>query len=741
MEFDASGNVYVNDGDNYVIRRVTPAGVVTTIAGQRQSSGAVDGAGTNASLSVIYDMKYDSTSGVIYFTDVYSNRIRALYPNITVGTIGRIDDGVRSIALDVGQRIINVGTPTSIYKMKYDGSAAWRFSGSGLSGFADGPATAARYQDVLAAERDAADNLYVADSYNCKLRKVSPAGDVVTIVGSSQGSVDGYGTNALTGYSMGLRLDPTGNTMYLMNDSYGALRRVGMTYQYVVPNAPVAIDVVPLPLSPLGSSDQLTAWRVLAPGAVVDARGLTIAATLNAANTAGMNPTIRTLLLGDVELSAQSGAGPADSHTFSTSARRALHNLALATSALPPYALVLPALQTLTINSVGGMLTITAGSFAGLDAVTCINCGAAPGLANLSGLGVGSSVEYAGNLSQLSASGLFAIPGITTLDLTANNLTAIQQHDFDGAAYLTALYIGGNPDLTFIHCAAFTPAQQPLLAHNNIDETGNPPSNWRAGCPSATPTVTVTPSETPTQSSTASHSPSPTGTATSTVSPTGSGTSTYSPTGSGTSSFSPTATYTPTGSGTPTYTPTGSHTHSPTGSGTPTHSPTASGTPTYTPSSPKTATPTGSHSPTASGTPSHTPTGSVTASATPSAAIAAAAASSSSYTPDMFAAALALGLLSVAFIIVIFCLCRRRRRGTKSADCCACGAGCAARQQRTPDDPPPAADASADSGTSRRIVIVLAGEEDSAAVRAARTAIAGARPGALYGGNSRGVVV
>jgi len=335
---------------------------------------------------------------------------------------------------------------------------------------------------------------------------------------------------------------------------------------------------------------------------LVDARALTFTAELCEANTAGMNPSIRTLLLGAITLSAQPGSAPTDGHTFSTSARRGLHTLALTTNALASNALVLPHLETLNINS--GALVIAARSFSGLPLLTCINCGGVAGLANLSSLGLSSA--------NMAAADLLTISGIDTVDLTANALTIIEQYDFYGAPYLVNLYIGRNPSLTFIHCLAFTAEEQPLLTPENIDETGNPPSTWRAGCPSPSP------------------SPLP-------------------------------------------------------NAGTPSPSPMSN-----------VVTPT----PTLSATPSF---GFVAP---------AAGAGSGSYKPDMFAAALALGLLSVAFILaLLFC---------RNALCCRCCCCCAGARKRPADKQE---DAAPVKGGDRRIVLNLAGEEDSAATASAKMAI------------------
>ena len=720
LEYGAAGDLYVYDYGLCSIRKISPAGVVTTIAGKSgTATPAVDGVGTNVVLGVATDMRLDSTSGIIYLPDFTNNRVRALYPNETVGTVADIGGSYpRSLVLDTAQRTMYVGTMYNILKISYAG-AYTLFSGSANAiGNADGPAAVARFNYVQGLERDAAGNLYATDYVNCRIRKVSPDGTVKTILGGTSGNIDGVGTNARLGNLWGLRMAPGGAAMYVADNNNRKLRRVDIVY--VIPPAPLAVGNAPLPPSPIGANVQLTAWRVVT--AVVDAQSLSFSAPLTANNTAGMNPAIRALALGIVNLAEQPGAGPADSHSFSSSARRGLHAINLTTGFLPPYSLALPALETLDVES-AGVLTIAAHSFAGLDDVTCINCGATPGLANFSGLGLRSSATP-GDLTLLRSSDFFNISGISALDLSGNGLTSIGQHDFDGAAYITHLYIGGNPGLSSIHCAAFTAAQQPLLSANNtgIDETGNPPSAWRAGCPSpsatpsasvtASPTVTpsvtetaaatltgtATPSYTPSTTASPSVTPSATESPTATASATGSHSATTSTTASPsvtpsttaspsvTPSATATSTYSPTTTDTPTHSPTttGTPTFTSTATGTPTHSPSAtvspsatssaSGTSTYTP----TTTATSTSTLTATGTPTFTPSTTASPSATPTFVVA--AASSGLSKADRFSAALALGLLSVAFIAVLVVF--------RNASCGCRGGGAGTASQ--PPPPPPA---------------------------------------------------
>jgi len=509
IDADADGNLYVGDVGTYLIRKISVGGGVTTVAGQEGVlyGSPLDGVGTNAIVGSIYDMRYDPTSGIMYFTDFDNGLVRALYPNNnSVVTIATIGFSINALVLDPVHRTMYVGAEAGIYKVTYDGEFSL-YSGGGEAGFADGPATAAQFNWVRGLEIDAWGNLYAADSFNNRVRKITPTGTATTLFGQIGADIDGVGTNAAIENPWGIRLDPITGVIWVVAFSSSKVRRADLSF--TLPPAPLVIGAALLPPSPVDVGHQLMAWRALAVNpsrthgsAVVDANPLTFANSLRAANTAGMNPAIRTMVLGIVALPEQAGAGPTDVHTFSTSARRGLHTLTLITDDVPSYALVLPVLETLNIASVAAALTITYNSFSGLPSVTCINCGATPALANMSGLGVRSS-PTAGNLSLLAPSGLLGIAGLTALDLTDNALTDIQEHDINPAPYLVFLWIGNNPSL--IHCAAFTAAKQPQLSFNNIDETGNPPSSWRAGCGASPSPVAASASPVPG----ASESPAP----------------------------------------------------------------------------------------------------------------------------------------------------------------------------------------------------------------------------------------
>jgi len=149
---------------------------------------------------------------------------------------------------------------------------------------------------------------------------------------------------------------------------------------------------------------------------------------LTAANTAGLNPTIRSLLLGTVTLTPRdvtlAAAGNINT-TFSTSAQRGLQSLSLATTAVPAASLALPALTSLTLVAPTStqQLQLTAGSFVGLAAINKLV------ISNITTM----AWPYFAFLT--------AIPTLASLDLpvSGNAIATVDEHDFDTAQSLRRL--------------------------------------------------------------------------------------------------------------------------------------------------------------------------------------------------------------------------------------------------------------------------------------------------------------
>jgi hypothetical protein len=242
---DGSGNVYVADTTNNTIRKVTPDGVVTTPAGTTGRLGSADGMGSAAKFNYPKGVAVDG-SGSAYVADTYNNTIRKISPAGAVTTLAgsaglpggvdgtgsaarfnnpngvAVDGSGNAYLADTGNQTVRKVTPTGVVTT-LAGSA-------GLSGSADGTASTARFYSPRGVAVDGSDNVYVADSYNQTIRKISPAGVVTTLAGSAllAGSADGTGTAARFYYPLGVAVDGVGN-VYVADTSNQTVRKVTPT--------------------------------------------------------------------------------------------------------------------------------------------------------------------------------------------------------------------------------------------------------------------------------------------------------------------------------------------------------------------------------------------------------------------------------------------------------------------------------------------------------------------------------
>jgi sugar lactone lactonase YvrE len=219
---DTAGNVYVADYGNHRIRKITPAGVVTTLAGDG-TAGSANGAGASARFFNPTGVAVD-TAGNVYVADFNNNRIRKITPGGTVSTLAGLNggyaDGTGEAAQFAFPQAVAVDTAGNIYvadtignrirKVTPDGVVT-TVAGDGTLGYLDGIGAAAKFNNPTGVAVDAAGNVYVADQANHRIRKVSPAGVVTTIAGSSGGYLDGIGVAALFNNPTGVAVDAAGN--------------------------------------------------------------------------------------------------------------------------------------------------------------------------------------------------------------------------------------------------------------------------------------------------------------------------------------------------------------------------------------------------------------------------------------------------------------------------------------------------------------------------------------------------
>ena len=239
---DSAGAVYVADSGNSTVRKVTAAGVVTTLAGSARSPGANDGTGSAARFRWPAGMAVDS-SGTIYLADADLRTIRSVSALGVVttlagssGMIGSADgtgnaarfNNPFGLALDRAGYLYVADTYNRTIRRVTTVGAVTTLAGlASSSGSADGTGSVARFYDPLGVAVDSAGTLYVADSTNHTLRKVTAAGVVTTLAGlaGSAGSADGAGSSARFNLPFGVAADATGN-LYVADARNYTIRKV-----------------------------------------------------------------------------------------------------------------------------------------------------------------------------------------------------------------------------------------------------------------------------------------------------------------------------------------------------------------------------------------------------------------------------------------------------------------------------------------------------------------------------------
>jgi hypothetical protein len=238
---DSTGNVYVADTDNHTIRKITPAGVVTTLAGLAGISGSADGTGTAARFSGPSGIVADA-AGNLYVADTLNHTIRKVISSGVVspiagsaGTSGGADGigaaarfhGPQGLAIDgAGNLYVADTNNDTIRKVVLSTGAVSTVAGqAGTSGSTDGAAGSARFFYPSSVAVDRAGNLYVADTENSTIREVTPAGAVITVAGQpgAGGSADGVGVAARFHFPAGLAVNDAGD-LYVADTSNHTVR-------------------------------------------------------------------------------------------------------------------------------------------------------------------------------------------------------------------------------------------------------------------------------------------------------------------------------------------------------------------------------------------------------------------------------------------------------------------------------------------------------------------------------------
>ncbi len=184
IAIDKNDNVFVTDAQNNKIRKITPAGVVTTLAGSG-AVGSADGTGAAASFNGVWGMGIDANDN-LYVCDVQNYKIRKVTPAGVVTT----------------------------------------FAGTGTIGDLDGPALSAKFNGVIGIVADQNGNFYVTDEGNNKIKMISADGQVYTLAGNGiKSSTDGSGNFASFANPLGITIDGSG-VMAVVDNGTQKIRKI-----------------------------------------------------------------------------------------------------------------------------------------------------------------------------------------------------------------------------------------------------------------------------------------------------------------------------------------------------------------------------------------------------------------------------------------------------------------------------------------------------------------------------------
>jgi sugar lactone lactonase YvrE len=232
LALDASGNLYIADSFNNSIRMVSPSGVIATVAGNSSAGYSGDGGpATNAQLSHPLGISVDG-SGNLYIVDYYNDRIRKVSAAGIITTVagngstGDSGDGGPAtgaqlnapfgVAIDSGGNLFIAEHGGDRVRKVSAGGIITTVAGNGSQGYSGdgGPATSAQLYNPGNVAVDANGNLYIADSLNNRIRKVSAGGIMTTVAGNGSQGYSGDGgraTSAQLYQPQGLTVDARGN--------------------------------------------------------------------------------------------------------------------------------------------------------------------------------------------------------------------------------------------------------------------------------------------------------------------------------------------------------------------------------------------------------------------------------------------------------------------------------------------------------------------------------------------------
>ena len=243
---DGSGNLFIADNKNARVRRVSTEGIITTAAGNGTRGYSGDGGpASSAQINNRFGGVAADAGGNLYIADFDSARIRKISATGIISTVagngvaGYSGDGGPATGAQLNGPIcvavdragnLYIGEGGRVRKVTAGGIITTVAGGGKGLGLGDGgPATSATFNGLRSLAVDSSDNLYIADSDNFRVRKVSNSGIITTVAGNGSNGFAGSGDGGLATnaqlFPFGVAVDVAGN-LYIADLGYNAIRKV-----------------------------------------------------------------------------------------------------------------------------------------------------------------------------------------------------------------------------------------------------------------------------------------------------------------------------------------------------------------------------------------------------------------------------------------------------------------------------------------------------------------------------------
>ncbi|MFF8805596.1 NHL domain-containing protein [Streptomyces omiyaensis] len=259
---DRAGNLYIADSENHRIRKITPTGRISTVAGTGTAGfSGDDGPAVAAELNCPYGLAVDST-GTLYIADTDNHRVRQVTPDGQIrtlagtGTPGFSGDGRPAataqlsspygITVDgAGDLYITDAENHRVRRVAVDGTIS-TVAGTGADGFSGdgGPAASAQLDFPLSVAADTTGTLYISDHNNHRIRRVAVDGTISTVAGTGADGFSGDGgpaASAQLNYPFGLAVDCVG-ALYIADYVNNRLRKVTTSARAGLPESGTVVS-------------------------------------------------------------------------------------------------------------------------------------------------------------------------------------------------------------------------------------------------------------------------------------------------------------------------------------------------------------------------------------------------------------------------------------------------------------------------------------------------------------------